>query len=107
MFLHILQRVNSRREDEEHGCSWTGLLKGDGEVQGSANHVLVSQFLLDKISVGGNTTQFLNTLFTHFNLCWQIFFLKMQSKHKCSLMLVYFSSLEELLHMYTYYYVLT
>ena len=62
MFLDILQRVNSRREDEEHGCSWTRLLKGDGEVQGSANHVLVSQFLLDKISVGGNTTQFLNTI---------------------------------------------
>ena len=58
MFLHILQRVNSRREDEEHGRSWTRLLKGDGEVQGSANHVLVSQFLLNKISVGGNTTQF-------------------------------------------------
>lgn len=33
MLLHILQRVNSRREDEEHGRSRTGLFKGDGEVQ--------------------------------------------------------------------------
>lgn len=52
MFLHILQRVNSRREDEEHGRSRARLFKGDGEVQGSDDHVLATQFLLYKVSVG-------------------------------------------------------
>lgn len=51
MFLHILQRVNSRREDEEHGRSWARLFKGDSEVKRSANHVLAPQFLLYKVSV--------------------------------------------------------
>lgn len=53
MFLHILQRVNSRRQDEEHRRSWARLFKGDGEVQWSANHILAPQFLLYKVSAGG------------------------------------------------------
>lgn len=52
MFLHILQRVNSRREDEKHRCSRARLFKGDGEVQCSANHILAPEFLLYKVSTG-------------------------------------------------------
>lgn len=52
VLLHILQRVNSWREDEEHGCRRARLFKRDREVQWSANHVLAPKFLLYKVSAG-------------------------------------------------------
>lgn len=52
MFLHILQRVNSRREDEKHWRSRARLFKGDGKVQSSANHIFAPEFLLYKVSAG-------------------------------------------------------
>lgn len=63
VFLHILQRVNARREDEEHGRSGARLFKGDGEVQWSANHVLAPQLLLHKVSAGRIWVSSPSTLF--------------------------------------------
>lgn len=52
MFLHIFERVHTRRQDEEHGSGCPRFFKGDGEVQGSAHHILTAQLLLHKVPEG-------------------------------------------------------
>ena len=52
VLLHVLQRVNAGREDEEHGRGRPRLFKGGGEVQGAARHVLAPQLLRHKVPAG-------------------------------------------------------
>ena len=55
--FYVLQRVHTRREDEEYGRGRSGLLKGFGEFHGAILNVLRAELLLTEIPENQEKTE--------------------------------------------------